>query len=399
MIRVAVGQHGQADEQIHILGAAEHPAEGVSKGSITSIEDAVSSISATLDKVERMTGVAVERAVVSINGSHIISQDSHGIVAVAKADGEIKQNDVDRVVEAAQAVATPPNHEILHVVPRSFTVDNQHGLKSPIGMSGMRLEVDAQIIQGLSAQKKNLEKAVFRTGVSIDDIVLAVLASAEACTTKRQKELGVAVVNIGASTTSLMVFEEGDVMHTKILPVGASHITNDIAIGLRISVDQAEKVKLEFGTASPDEVQKREDVNLADVGGEEAFVSRRHIAEIIEARVEEMFKMIDRELQHIDRSGLLPAGAILTGGGAKLPGLTEAGKREFRLPVAIGFPEGFTSAIDKVQDPSFTTALGLVKYGMEMHGGNGMLHGLARPWGQVGDTVDSIRGWFKGFLP
>lgn len=397
-IRIAVGQLNPGDEQIHILGAAEHPSEGISKGSITSIEDAVSSISQTMEKVERMTGMAVERAVVSINGAHIISQDSHGIVAVAKADGEIKQNDVDRVIEAAQAVATPPNYEILHVIPRAFTVDNQHGLKSPIGMSGMRLEVDAQIIQGLSAQKKNLEKAIFRTGVSIDDIALAVLASAEACITKRQKELGVAVVNIGAATTSLMVFEEGDVMHMKILPVGASHITNDVAIGLRIPIDLAERVKVEFGTACPDDVQKREDINLADLGGEEAFISRRHIAEIIEARVEEIYKMIDRELQHIDRSGLLPAGAMLTGGGAKLPGLCDVGKREFRLPVSVGFPQGYTSAIDKIQDPAFTTVLGLIRYGLTMSGASAG-RGLAHSFGQVGHTVESLRGWFKSLIP
>lgn len=398
-IRVVVGQPDPTGEKFHILGAAEGPAEGISKGTITSIEDAVSSISSTLEKVERMTGAPVEHGTVSVNGTHILSQDSHGIVAVAKADGEIKQNDIDRVVEAAQSVATPPNYEILHVVPRAFTVDNQHGVKDPTGMTGMRLEVDAQIIQGQSAQIKNLQKAVYRTGVSIDDMVLSVLASSLACVSKRQKELGVAVLNIGAATTSLMVFEEGDVMHMKVLPIGASHITNDIAIGLRISIDLAEKVKLEFGTAFPDEVQKREDVNLADVGGDESFISRRHIAEIIEARVEEMFKMVDHELQHIDRSGLLPAGIILTGGGAKLPGLTEVGKREFRLPVAVGFPEGYTSAIDKIQDPAFTTALGLASWGGQSAGGHSLLRGLPNQLTAVGDTVNKMRHWFKGFLP
>ncbi|MBI3573114.1 MAG: cell division protein FtsA [Candidatus Kerfeldbacteria bacterium] len=398
-IRVVVGQRHPTDEGLQILGAAEGPAEGISKGTITSIEDAVSSISATLEKVERMTGVPVEHAAVSINGVHVVSQDSHGIVAVAKADGEIKQNDVDRVIEAAQSVATPPNYEILHVVPRSFTVDNQHGVKDPIGMSGMRLEVDAQVIQGLTAQIKNLQKAVYRTKVDIDDMVLAVLASSLACVSKRQKELGVAVVNIGSSTTSLMVFEEGDVMHTKILPVGASHITNDIAIGLRISIDLAEKVKLEYGTALPDDVQKRDDVNLGDVGGEAAMVSRRHIAEIIQARVEEIFSMVDRELQHVDRSGLLPAGIILTGGGAKLPGLTDVGKKEFRLPVGIGWPQGYTSAVDKIQDPAFTTALGLASWTAETHEGGPSFTKNIPGTSAVTDTVENIRRWVKGFIP
>ncbi len=398
-IRVVVAQRQPGGEGLHILGAAEGPAEGMSKGSITSIEDAVSSISGTLLKAERMTGVPVEHATVSINGTHIVSQESHGIVAVAKADGEIKQNDVDRVIEAAQAVATPPNYEILHVVPRAYTVDNQHGVKDPIGMSGMRLEVDTQIIQGLTAQIKNLQKAIYRTGVNIDDMVLSVLASSLACATKRQKELGVAVLNMGATTTSLMVFEEGDVMHTKILPVGASHITNDVAIGLRISIDLAEKVKLEYGTAVPDDVQKREEINLSELGGDEMMIPRRQISEIIEARAEEMLKMVDRELQHIDRSGLLPAGVVITGGGAKLPGLVELGKREFRLPVGIGFPQGYSSAIDKIQDPAFTTALGLASWSADIQEQGGVMGNIGDRFSAVGDTVGTIRRWVKGLLP
>lgn len=396
-IRVAVVQRQPGVEELHVLGAAEGPAEGISKGTITSIEDAVSSISATLEKAERMTGVPVEHATVSINGTHITSMESHGIVAVAKADGEIKQNDVDRVVEAAQAVAAPPNYEILHVIPRSFTVDNQHGVKDPIGMSAMRLEVDAQIIEGQTGQIKNLQKAIYRTGVSITDMVLSVLASSLACTSKRQKELGVAVLNLGATTTSLMVFEEGDVLHTKILPVGASHVTNDIAIGLRISIDLAEKVKLEFGSAAPDGIDKHDEVNLQDVGGEDVAIPRKQIAEIIEARVEEIIKMVDRELQQIDRSGLLPAGVMITGGGAKLPGLVDVGKRDFRLPVSVGFPIGYTSAIDKINDPGFTTALGLASWGSDNEGGG--LFSRLPSLGNVNDTVEGIRHWFKGLLP
>jgi cell division protein FtsA len=398
-IRVVVAQRHPNQEGLHILGAAEGPAEGITKGTITSIDDAVTSLSSTLEKVERMTGVPVEHATVAINGPQITSQESHGIVAVAKADGEIKQNDVDRVLEAAQAVATPPNYEILHVVPRSFTVDNQHGVKDPIGMSGMRLEVDAQIIQGLSANIKNLQKAIYRTGVSIDDLVLAALASSLACVTKRQKDLGVALLNIGANTTSLLVFEEGDVLHTKIFPVGASHITNDVAIGLRISIDLAEKVKIEFGTAVPDDIGKRDDINLSELGGEDVAVARKHVADIISARVEEIFSLAERELQQIDRAGLLPAGIILTGGGAKLPGMVEAAKREFRLPASIGFPDGYSSAIDKINDPAFTTALGLASWaaGSDHHGG--LLGTLPGRLSAVTDTVDTMRQWFKGFLP
>jgi len=398
-IRVVVGQKNPNDEKVHILGAAEHPAEGVSKGVITSIEEAVSSISQCLEKVERMTGMPVEKAFVGISGTHINSQDSHGVIAVAKADGEIKEEDVERVVEAAQAVATPPNFEILHVIPRSFTVDNQRGIKDPVGMTGIRLEVDAQIIQGLSSQIKNITKSVYRTGIDIEDLVLGILAASESCLTKRQRELGVVLVNIGSTTTSLVVFEEGDVLHTKILPIGSAHITNDIAIGLRTSIDLAEKIKLEYGSALPGEINKREEINLAELEGEEDVrVSKKQVAEIIEARLEEIFKMSDKELQKIDRSGLLPAGVVITGGGAKLPGLLEVAKKEFRLPSSIGQPRDFVSAIDKVNDPAYTTAIGLIFWGLGLKEKEGFRASFAG-FSSVTNVTKKMKEWFKSLMP
>lgn len=398
-IRVVMGQKNPNDEKIHLLGASEVPAEGVSKGVVTSIEEAVSAISSGLEKVERMTGIPAERAFVGISGTHINSQDSHGVIAVAKADGEIKEEDVERVIEAAQAVATPPNYEILHVIPRSFTVDNQRGIKDPVGMTGIRLEVDAQIIQGLSSQIKNLTKCVYRTGVDIEDLVLGVLAASEGCLSKRQKELGVALVNLGASTTSLVVFEEGDVLHTKILPIGAAHITNDIAIGLRTSIDLAEKIKLEYGSAQSSEVNKRDEINLSELeGGENTIISKKQVAEIIEARVEEIFKMLDKELQKVDRSGLLPAGIVITGGGAKLPGLIEVAKKEFRLPASIGYPQNFVSAIDKVNDPAFSTALGLIFWGLGLKEKGGFSLSMPK-FSSVADVTKKMKGWFKSLIP
>ncbi|MFA5070737.1 MAG: cell division protein FtsA [Patescibacteria group bacterium] len=398
-IRVVVGQKNPNDEKLHVIGAAETPAEGVSKGVVTSIEEAVSSISACLEKVERMTGIPVEKAYVGISGTHISSQDSHGVIAVAKADGEIKEEDVERVIEAAQAVATPPNYEIIHVIPRSFTVDNQRGIKDPVGMTGIRLEVDAQIIQGLSSQIKNLTKCVYRTGVDIEDLVLGVLAASESCLTKRQKELGVALINLGVSTTSLVVFEEGDVLHTKILPLGAGHITNDIAIGLRTSIDIAEKIKLAYGSALPGEINKRDEINLEELeGGENAVISRKQVAEIIEARVEEIFKIVDKELQKIDRSGLLPSGVVITGGGAKLSGLVELAKKEFRLPASVGWPRDFMSAIDKINDPGYATALGLLSWGVGLKSKGGFSLGLPK-FSSVTDVTKKMKGWFKSLMP
>ncbi len=402
MIRLVVGElvdDGTGEStNLHIIGVAETPALGINKGVVTSIEDAVSSLTACLEKGERMAGVPLERAYVSISGAHIISQPSKGVIAVSKANGEINQDDVERVVEAAQAVATPPNYEILHVVPRSYTVDNQTSIKDPVGMTGVRLEVEAQIIQGLSAQIKNLTKAVYRTGVDIEDLVFGALAAAESTLDKQQKELGVALVNIGGATTSLVVIEEGDVLHTAVLPIGAGHITSDIAIGLRTSIEVAEQVKIQYGTALPETVDKKEMIDLSEFQeAETQMISRKQVAEIIEARIEEIFKLVNKELKKINRSGLLPAGVVLTGGGARLTGITEVAKREFRLPASIGIPRDVTTAIEKVNDPMFSVCVGLLMWGSQD------LEASSRrslpSFKNLGAWGDKVKGWVKSLIP
>ncbi len=400
-IRVVCGQikpgKGEADS-IHIIGAAEAPADGISKGAITSIEDAVSSISSVLEKAERMTGIPVEHALVSVNGSHVIAQESHGVVAVSKASGEIGEDDVDRVIEAAQSVAAPPNYEILHVIPRTFSVDDQAGIKDPVGMTGIKLEVDAEIILGMTSHVKNITKSVYRTGVDIDDLVVEVLAASESVLSKRQKELGVAIANMGGSTTGLMVFEEGDVIHTKILPVGSGHITNDIAIGLRTSVDVAEAVKKQFGTALSEEVQKREEIDLSKIDANENVVaSRKEVSEIIAARLDEIFEMIQEELRSIDRAGKLPAGIVFTGGGAKLDGVIDVAKNYFNTSAGIGVPQHIQTPIDKIQDPVFSTAIGLVLWGYGLHSGMGRT-GLTN-FSSVANVTGKMGKWFKSLMP
>ncbi len=397
MIRVVVGQFNQ--ESLYIIGAAEKPAEGISKGVITSIEEAVSSISGCLEQAERMVGFPLNKVFVGISGTHITTQLSRGVIAVSKADGEIKEDEVERAIEAAQTVSTPPNYEILHVIPKVFTVDNQTGIKDPVGMTGVRLEVEAQIIQGLSSQIRNLTKAVYRTGVEIEDLVLGILANAESTLTKKQKELGVALVNIGDSTTSLAVFEEGDILATAVVPLGSAHITSDIAIGLRTSLDIAEDIKIEHGQAQPGAIGKKEEIDLKEFSDiEEGRVSLKYISEIIEARLEEIFELVDKELIKIERSGLLPAGIVLTGGGAKLPGIVEVAKKKFRLPASIGYPQHLNTAIDKVNDPGFTTALGLVNWGAELKSQQ-KRDGNFLKLSNLSDTVSKIKEWFKGLLP
>lgn len=404
-VRIAVGQflaRENEEQEIHIIGAAEVPAEGISRGVISSIEDAVSSITAALEKAERMTGIPIRNIWVGISGSHVSSQESRGVVAVARSDGEISEDDIERAIDAARTVATPQNYEILHVIPKSFIVDGQEGIKDPQGMTGVRLEVDTQIIQGLSAQIKNLTKAVYRTGIDIEDLVLSILATSEAVLTNKQKDLGVAAVNIGGSTTSLAVFEEGDIMHTAVLPIGSDHITSDIAIGLRISIETAEKIKLEYGSASSKGVQKRDELDLSEFeGGEPTMVSKKYVAEIIEARVEEILDRLDAELKKVDRSGKLPAGVVLTGSGAKLPGLIETAKSKLRLPASHGIPIGVSSAIDKINDPSFTTAIGLMLWGARAAGsqGGGGLSRLFKGLPNLQGLAGRGKKWIRKIIP
>ncbi len=362
-IRIAVGQI-QSNGDLHIIGLSEGSSEGISKGVIVNIEDTVSSISACVEKVERSIGLPIEHAYIGISGSHIVSQETRGVVAISRTDGEIKQDDVERVLDAAKDVATPANYEILHVLPRSFSVDNQPGIMDPIGMTGVRLEVEAQIILGFSNQIKNLTKSFYRAGIGIDELVFAVLATAEVVLDKRQKELGVLLVNLGETTTSVAVFEEGDILTAKVLPIGARHITSDIAIGLRLPIDLAEIVKLNYGTSLPNKVSKSEQIDFKDLDSkEEGKASKKEVAKIIEGRCGDIFKVVDDELAKIDRRGKLPAGVVLTGAGARLDGLVETAKKVFKIPASIGLPQGLVSTVDETLDVSFSTALGLVLWG------------------------------------
>jgi cell division protein FtsA len=397
-VRVVVGQRDQNGAP-RIIAAVEMPSEGVCRGTITSVEGATSSVASALEAAERITGVPIERVWVGISGDHIIFQKSRGVVAVSKPTGEIDEGDVLRAVEASRAVATPPNFEILHVIPRDFSIDNQVNIRDPLGMSGVRLEVETQIIQGLSSHIKNLTKCIYRTGIDIEDVVFSILAAAEAVCTDRQKELGVAVANIGRASTEIAVFEGGDVMHTAFLPIGGDYITSDIAIGLRTSLDAAERIKLEHGTALSKEVSKKDEINLGDFEpNENTLISKKYVAEIIEARVEEIFEKIDNELKKIGRSGLLPSGVVLIGSTAKLPGILEVAKRRLRLPVSLGFPQRIVTVVDKVNDLSFVPALGLVLWGNAVYdekGGDGFMSRFK----SIDKVTSQVKKWFKSLMP
>ncbi|MFA7377283.1 MAG: cell division protein FtsA [Patescibacteria group bacterium] len=404
-IRLVIGQKisGPAGEELQIIGAVSGPTAGVNRGIVNSIEETTSSISAVLEKAERLVGVPINRVWVGINDPHIKCERSKGVVAVGRSDGEISDNDVNRAIEAARALAVPVNYEILHVIPIKFSVDNQSDVKDPIGMNGIRLEVETLIIQGLSTQIKNLTKAIYRTGLEIEDLVLAPLAAAEAVISSKQKELGVALINLGSSTTSLAVYEERNLIHTAVLPIGAEHITADVAIGLRCPINLAERVKKEYGSAiviagdNDDEIDVSQLVVEEEINDDIDTISKKYVSEIINARVEEIFEKVDAEFKKIDRSGMLPAGAIFVGGGSDLTGLVEAAKKKLRLPAAIGVAKNINVVIDKVRNPDFLIALGLVIWG-DNAGGDEMTGG-----GSIKKNINGIlektRGFFNKIIP
>jgi cell division protein FtsA len=399
-VRVVVGKQESELGSPSIIGVGEAQSAGIRRGVIVDIDEAVSAISEALEKCERMTGLTIDHAVVSVGGAQITSQESHGVVAVSRADGEITEGDVVRVVDASQAISIPANREILHVIPKTFTVDGQSGIKDPVGMSGIRLEVDCQIIQASVPFIKNLTKCILQAGLEIDDLVLAPLAASQAVLTKKQKELGVAVIDLGGGTTGLVVFEESDLLTSTILPVGAMHVTNDLAIGLRTSVDTAEKVKLQYAQATARDVKRDVDIDLNKIDkNEEGHVGTKHVAEIVEARLEEIFDLVNKELKYVGRDGQLPAGAVLTGGGAKLPGVVELAKKQLRLPVMLGLPGSVTTVLDRVDDPAFATGIGLVLWAHEyLLGSSRNVNKFAKSVLE-NDTVNKMRKWFKSFLP
>ena len=403
-VRTVIAQRLRGEEQLRIIGVGSVPSLGMRRGVIIDTDDVAKSINESVEIAKNTAGINVRKAVINIGGCDIEFQDSKGVIAIGRADGEVAEDDINRVISETQNIALPMNKEIVHVIARKYRLDDQDNIKNPLGMKGVRLEVDALVIESSTTNVKNISKCLYQTNIEVDDIVLEPLAAAKAVLTKKQKELGVALVNVGGGTTSLAIYEEGDLVHTAILPIGAGHVTNDIAIGLRTSIDVAEKIKLEYGSAIAHDVGKKEGIDLAQIDSqEEGVISRYHVSEIIEARLEEIFSLVKKELIAIGKSGLLPAGAVLVGGGAKLPHVADLAKEKLGLPVQIGFPSGFSGILDKVDDPSFSTVLGLILWNQEQREyQDSGLFGLKKvdflPHGS-GETMNKIKNLFKKFLP
>lgn len=369
------------DSQINVIGVSTIPSKGLRKGQVVNIDEAVENISQSLESAERMAGVSVSTAYVSLGGVHIASQNSKGVVAVAEPDKEIVADDVRRVIEASRAISLPSIREILHAVPRHFIVDSQEGIADPVGMTGVRLEVDTHIVTSSSTASRNLAKCIEELGVSVSGLVFSGLASAYAVLSDTEKELGVVMVDIGGGTTNVCVFIEGALAYSGVIPVGARNITNDLAIGLRISLESAEKIKISLGKKQkvpvyPEEHHdktKKEDIgkdelDFSDLELPEGLkkVSKRTLIDgIIKPRLMELFTLVGLDLQKSGFLGQTPAGVVLTGGGAETVGAVDACKQRLSLPVRMGLPGGVSGLIDELQSMSSATAVGLLLYGIK----------------------------------
>ena len=387
-----------SDGNVDILGLGKAACSGVRKGVIVDVEETVTAISTALEEAERMCDCQVESVVVGVGGAHIESSISRGVIAVSKNDGEISEADVIRVIEAAKAVPNQPNREVLHVIPKTFTVDGQAGIADPVGMSGIRLEVDTNVISGSLAAIKNVSRSASQAGLLISDMVFSPLASAKIMLTKQQREIGAMLIDIGAGTTSYAIYEEGELIHCGVLPIGSGHITNDIAIGLRTNINLAELIKIKYGYASPEKIDDKEEINLSSFDkSETGTASVKYIAEIIEARLNEIFVLIRDELRGINREGMLPAGVVLTGGGAKLEGIAEMVKDILRLPTQVGKPVfPLTGVVDNLNDPVYATSAGLMIWGIES-GGVSSQKKTTVP--ELDNVVGKFKNAFRHFLP
>jgi len=351
------------ETSINVVGAASVDSKGIKKGQIVNIEEVVEATISSVEAAERMAGYNLQSAYVALGGAHIHSQNSHGVVAVSDPSGEITAGDVDRAIEAASAVSLPTSRGVVHVLPREFVVDGESGVREAVGMSGVRLEVDTHIISGGTSAIKNLKKAANEVGIQIEDMVFSGLASSEATLTETEKELGCVLIDVGGGTTSITAYVDGALSYSGVIPVGAKNVTNDLAIGLRVSLETAEKIKVALSAKRKDE--DSDEMDLTSLGVTEVKkISKKTLVEgIIRPRLNEIFTMVRIELEREGLGSRIPSGAIITGGGSETVGVIDSAKRMLNLPVRIGIPKGVGGLIDDIMNPSFSTCIGLLIYG------------------------------------
>jgi len=356
------------DEIPRLVGLGMVPSEGIRRGVVVDLEKTVRSISKAISDAELMAGVNVEHVIAGMAGDHIRSINSHGVIAVSRSDNEITETDVERVIDAARAVAIPADREIIHVLPQEFIIDEQTGIKVPVGMSGVRLEAEVHIVTAAATAVRNIYRAINRCELEVEALVLESLASSYALLTDEEQELGVVVIDIGGGASDIAVYFDNSIRHTSTVPLGGKNVTNDIAIGLRTPIEQAEEIKIKYGATITSLVDADEMISVPGVGTRATRdISRNVLASIIGPRMEEILTLAQREIKKANSPETLAAGVVLTGGGSLLPGTIEMAEQIFDMPVKIGIPRGFDGLIDMANSPVHATGIGLIQYGVR-HG-------------------------------
>jgi cell division protein FtsA len=359
-ICAVVGEVSGSD--INIIGIGTHPSIGLRKGVVINIESTVESIKKAVEEAELMAGCEISSVCAGIAGGHITGFNSRGIVAIKGS--EISQNDVERVIDAARAVAIPMDREVIHVLPQEFIVDDESGIQNPVGMAGVRLEAKIHIVTGAVASAHNIVKCANRSGLDVSDIVLESLASGEAVLTEEEKQLGIALLDLGGGTTDLAVFSGKNIKHTFVLALGGNNLTNDVSVGLRASQAEAEKIKKKFGTCLARSISSDETIEVSGIGGRDPRkLPRQVLGEILEPRLEEIFELTYRELYRARMENAIPSGVVLTGGTSLLEGVSDVAESVFKLPARIGRPQGIKGLVDVVNNPMYATGVGLVLFG------------------------------------
>jgi cell division protein FtsA len=388
----------EGERSLRILGVGIEPSQGIRKGTVVDLAAATQSVARSIEKAERSSGLEITSALVSLAGSHVSSVNSRGVVGIS---GRVIDNDdVARALEAAQAVAIPHNREVIHVIQRGFVIDGQDGIRMPVGMHGYRLEVEAHIITAAASTVENLRQCVSSSGVEVSQFVLNPLASAEVVLSETERQMGAVVCDIGGGTTDLAIYIDGDVWHTMVLAVGGNHITSDIAHGLRLPVSQAEDIKKQYGHAIESEIGDDEYFSVRTFSEEKPIqVSRKELASIIEARVEEIFLLVLQEIKRSGYDGLLPAGMVLTGGSSLLPGIRSLASNVLGVPVRIARPENLVGLTDQLGSPAYSTSVGLLYWALLMNETSTHLTGGGSHPKSAPVDMDTIKGWLKRLLP
>ncbi len=386
------------EAEIDISGYGLAPSYGMRRGVVVDVEGTVRAIREAVEKAEDMAQTRIRGVYLGVAGTHVQSFNNRGVIAITREEKEIGEDDVERALEAARVLTIPPDREIIHVIPREFIVDGNDGIRDPVGMVGNRLEVEANIVTGSTTSIENIVRCVAKAGLQVDATILAGLAAGEAVLHPAERELGVAVADIGGGTTDVGVFDRGGLWHAGVIAVGGDYVTNDLAVGLRTPLSQAEKVKIQDGLASVEMAPADDFVQVPDVGGSRTHeVSRKSIAEIIEPRVEEIFVLILKEIAKSGRQGVLPGGIVVTGGTASLRGLIEVGQYTTGLPVRVGYPEGQGGLTELVRDPACACAVGLIRLAAQNLGGgrSEAAAGRGNFSGLFGGLWGRVRNWVK----